>query len=204
VDLSSTDVRPRVVRAYLSRQDFEDVENSCPMIALPTDVARSGISAKRAFETVFKAMVSVLERSLIHRRRKNTDGHKRSARHSGQVLILEGFAAMHGCASGPTGHGRVRADRRPRRTSHFRGWHAVTRGNADIDEHVHQVMRDFSMCDDEQTHRTLASASLDVLIFGSRTAFCPLYLVRSLPFRTGRRTIAAFQSIVLKKCDRSI
>jgi TetR/AcrR family transcriptional regulator, transcriptional repressor for nem operon len=49
----------------LSRQHFDDVENSCPMVALPTDVARSGRSAKIAFETVFKAMVSVLERSLI-------------------------------------------------------------------------------------------------------------------------------------------
>ncbi len=65
VDLSSTDVGPQVVRAYLSRQHFEDVENSCPMTALPTDVARSGKTAKRAFETVFKAMVSVLERSSI-------------------------------------------------------------------------------------------------------------------------------------------
>jgi TetR/AcrR family transcriptional repressor of nem operon len=64
VDLSSTDVGSQVVRAYLSRQHFEDVENSCPMVALPTDVARSGANAKRAFETVFKAMVSVLERSL--------------------------------------------------------------------------------------------------------------------------------------------
>ena len=40
VDLSSTDVGPQVVRAYLSRQHFEDVENSCPMVALPTDVSR--------------------------------------------------------------------------------------------------------------------------------------------------------------------
>lgn len=63
VDLSSGDVGPQVVRAYLSRQHFEDVENSCPMTALPTDVARSSVSTKRAFETVFKAMVSVLERS---------------------------------------------------------------------------------------------------------------------------------------------
>jgi TetR/AcrR family transcriptional regulator, transcriptional repressor for nem operon len=30
VDLSSTDVGSQVVRAYLSRQHFEDVENSCP------------------------------------------------------------------------------------------------------------------------------------------------------------------------------
>src|SRR5258708_5256526 len=64
VDLSSTDVGPQIVRAYLSRAHFEDVENSCPMVALPTDVARSGAPARRAFQTVFRAMVSVLERSL--------------------------------------------------------------------------------------------------------------------------------------------
>jgi TetR/AcrR family transcriptional repressor of nem operon len=69
VDLSSTDAGPQVVRAYLSSQHFEDVENSCPMVALPTDVARSGPSAKRAFETVFLAMVSVLERSLVDKGR---------------------------------------------------------------------------------------------------------------------------------------
>jgi len=69
VDLASRDVGPQVVRAYLSRQHFEDVENSCPMVALPTDVTRSGESAKHAFETVFGAMVSVLERSLKQGRR---------------------------------------------------------------------------------------------------------------------------------------
>ncbi|PYT91802.1 MAG: TetR/AcrR family transcriptional regulator [Acidobacteria bacterium] len=68
VDLSSTGVGPQVVRAYLSRQHYEDVENSCPMVALPTDVARSGVTAKRAFETIFKAMVSVLERSLTDKK----------------------------------------------------------------------------------------------------------------------------------------
>jgi TetR/AcrR family transcriptional regulator, transcriptional repressor for nem operon len=69
VDLSSMDVGPQVVRAYLSRQHFEDVENSCPMVALPADVTRGGKSAKRAFETVFTAMVSILERSLEQSRR---------------------------------------------------------------------------------------------------------------------------------------
>src|SRR5437868_6956158 len=68
VDLSGTDVGGQVVSAYLSRQHFEDIENSCPMVALPTDVARSGVSARRAFETVFRAMVSVLERSLINKK----------------------------------------------------------------------------------------------------------------------------------------
>jgi len=49
VDLSATDVGSQIVRAYLSRQHYEDVENSCPMVALPTDVARSGSSAKAAY-----------------------------------------------------------------------------------------------------------------------------------------------------------
>ena len=64
VDLSSGDVGSQVVRAYLSRQHFENVEDSCPMVALPTDVARSGKPARSAFEAVFRSMVSVLERSL--------------------------------------------------------------------------------------------------------------------------------------------
>jgi TetR/AcrR family transcriptional repressor of nem operon len=64
VDLKSTDVGRQVVRAYLSRQHFEDVENSCPMVALPSDVTRCDANAKSAFQVVFLAMVSVLERSM--------------------------------------------------------------------------------------------------------------------------------------------
>ena len=64
VDMKSAAVGPQVIRAYLSRQHFEDIENSCPMVALPTDVTRSGESARRAFEKVFSAMVSLLERSI--------------------------------------------------------------------------------------------------------------------------------------------
>jgi TetR/AcrR family transcriptional regulator, transcriptional repressor for nem operon len=64
VDMTSGDVGPQIVRAYLSRQHFEDVGNSCPMVALPSDVARSGKSAKGAFENVFRAMTGVLEHSL--------------------------------------------------------------------------------------------------------------------------------------------
>ena len=75
VDLSATDVGAQVVNAYLSRQHFEDVENSCPMVALPTDAARSGEPVKRAFETVFRAMVSMLERSLT---RKRTESRARA------------------------------------------------------------------------------------------------------------------------------
>jgi len=78
VDLAGRDVGPQVVRAYLSRQHYEDVENSCPMVALPTDVSRSDKRARRAFETVFAAMVSVLERSMR--------GNGRNRRHAAQAI----------------------------------------------------------------------------------------------------------------------
>jgi len=71
VDLSSTDVGTQIVRAYLSRQHFENVENSCPMAALPSYVAHGSKNVKRAFETVFKAMVGVLERSLTDKKRSS-------------------------------------------------------------------------------------------------------------------------------------
>ena len=41
IDPTSAEAAPQIVRAYLSRQHFDDVENSCPMVALPNDVARS-------------------------------------------------------------------------------------------------------------------------------------------------------------------
>jgi TetR/AcrR family transcriptional regulator, transcriptional repressor for nem operon len=69
VDLKSTDAGAQVIRAYLSEQHFEDVENSCPMVALPVDVTRGDARLKRAFETVFAAMVNILERSMNGRGR---------------------------------------------------------------------------------------------------------------------------------------
>jgi TetR/AcrR family transcriptional regulator, transcriptional repressor for nem operon len=92
VDLSSTGVGPQVVRAYLSRQHYEDVENSCPMVALPSDVARSSESAKGAFETVFKAMVSVLERSLVDKeRRRKTRARAIAALCVGGMVVARGM-----------------------------------------------------------------------------------------------------------------
>jgi TetR/AcrR family transcriptional regulator, transcriptional repressor for nem operon len=64
IELSAPQVGPQIVRAYLSRQHYEAKEDSCPMVALPSDVARAGRDAKRAFETVFSAMVGFLERDV--------------------------------------------------------------------------------------------------------------------------------------------
>ncbi|MGB8028409.1 MAG: TetR/AcrR family transcriptional regulator [Terracidiphilus sp.] len=70
INPSSTDFGAQVIRAYLSRQHFDDVENSCPMVALPADVTRGDVRLKRAFESVFAAMVSILERSMNSRGRE--------------------------------------------------------------------------------------------------------------------------------------
>lgn len=64
IDLTAVDIGPQIVRAYLSRQHLQNIANSCPMVALPSDAARSGPSAKKAFERVFKARVRTLERGL--------------------------------------------------------------------------------------------------------------------------------------------
>lgn len=68
IDSGAGQMGPCVVRAYLSRQHFENIEGSCPMIALPSDVARAAQKTKRAFESVFGAMVHFLERDLQNSR----------------------------------------------------------------------------------------------------------------------------------------
>jgi AcrR family transcriptional regulator len=71
VDFSSTDAAQQVISAYLSRQHFGDVDASCPMVTLPSDVARSDRTVRQAFEAVFKAMVDLFAESL--RRKKSPD-----------------------------------------------------------------------------------------------------------------------------------
>lgn len=73
IDLASSKAGPQIVRAYLSLQHYDDVENSCPMTALPSDVARSDEKVKAAFETVFQAMVKLLGRDLKRGRKRETN-----------------------------------------------------------------------------------------------------------------------------------
>jgi TetR/AcrR family transcriptional repressor of nem operon len=71
IDSQAPDFGAQIIHAYLSRQHFEDVANSCPMVALPSYVARSGPKARRAFETVFRAMVDTLHRTQPTRRTRH-------------------------------------------------------------------------------------------------------------------------------------
>src|SRR6266550_6388302 len=81
---ASSEAAAQVVRAYLSHQHFEDVESSCPMVTLSTDVMRSDRNAKHAFEIVFTAMVGELERS------GSTDNRQRRAKAQAVAALCVG------------------------------------------------------------------------------------------------------------------
>jgi AcrR family transcriptional regulator len=85
-NLNSPDMAAQIVRAYLSRQHYDDVENSCPMVALPCDVARSSPAVKSAFESVFKAMVAALERDVA-----GTPRERRAAAMAVAALCIGGM-----------------------------------------------------------------------------------------------------------------
>jgi TetR/AcrR family transcriptional repressor of nem operon len=53
-----------IVNAYLSREHFDDRDGSCPVIALPSDVARAGKGVKTAFRQVLDKMVEVFAANL--------------------------------------------------------------------------------------------------------------------------------------------
>src|SRR5262249_22764078 len=63
-DLAAREVAQQLIDAYLSREHFDDVEGSCPMVTLASDVARSGQVVKRAFERVFVGMTKVFDEAL--------------------------------------------------------------------------------------------------------------------------------------------
>jgi TetR/AcrR family transcriptional repressor of nem operon len=53
-----------IVDAYLSRDHFDDVDGSCPLIGLPSDVARSSQAVKAAYREVAESMVRIFEANL--------------------------------------------------------------------------------------------------------------------------------------------
>ncbi len=55
-----------IVDAYLSREHLEDRDGSCPMVGLPSDVARGGSKLKSAFQQVLEMMVGVFEAGMPH------------------------------------------------------------------------------------------------------------------------------------------
>jgi TetR/AcrR family transcriptional repressor of nem operon len=54
----------QMVNAYLSRQHLDDLDLHCPMIALPSDVARAGPAVRRTYEMLLGGMVGIFERGV--------------------------------------------------------------------------------------------------------------------------------------------
>jgi len=54
----------RVVDAYFSRAHFDDRESCCPLVALSSDVARSGDGVKKAYREVLEKLVDIFEADL--------------------------------------------------------------------------------------------------------------------------------------------
>jgi len=54
-----------IVNAYLSREHLDDREGSCPLVALPSDVARGGKAVKAAFRQVLGKMVEIFSANLL-------------------------------------------------------------------------------------------------------------------------------------------
>src|SRR5258708_3158829 len=54
----------RVVDAYFARDHFIDRESCCPLIALPSDVARGGDAVKGAYREVLERLVEIFQLDL--------------------------------------------------------------------------------------------------------------------------------------------
>jgi AcrR family transcriptional regulator len=54
----------RIVDAYFSLDHFDDRESCCPLIALPSDVARSNGPVREAYEDVLRKLLRLLQADL--------------------------------------------------------------------------------------------------------------------------------------------
>ena len=54
----------QMITAYLSGEHLGDLEGQCPMIALPSDIARAGAPVRTAYAGLLEAMTGLLSASL--------------------------------------------------------------------------------------------------------------------------------------------
>ena len=66
----------RFVDAYLSQHHLGDQNGMCPLIALPSDVGRSGPDVKAGYQKLFEGMVRIFEQSL--KPSHGQDAHQRA------------------------------------------------------------------------------------------------------------------------------
>jgi TetR/AcrR family transcriptional regulator, transcriptional repressor for nem operon len=64
----------QIVRDYLSERHQDDIDNGCPMIALPADVSRTDPSVRAAFESALRLMIDMFQEELG----RGSAGHARN------------------------------------------------------------------------------------------------------------------------------
>jgi AcrR family transcriptional regulator len=74
----SSDMVMNMVKSYLSDEHLDDIEGQCPMIALPSDVARANDSVREAYQGLLESMVWLFDRCI--------DGDEQASRQ--QALVL--------------------------------------------------------------------------------------------------------------------
>jgi TetR/AcrR family transcriptional repressor of nem operon len=75
IDPRASEVAAEIIDDYLSVAHFENIDGTCPLIALPNDVARTEQSVKQAFESVLKVLIDIFEQGL---ERKGEAARKRA------------------------------------------------------------------------------------------------------------------------------
>jgi AcrR family transcriptional regulator len=75
IDPRAPGIAAQIIGDYLSVGAFQNIDGSCPLIALPNDVSRTEQSVKRAFESVLKVLVDIFEQGL---ERKGEPARKRA------------------------------------------------------------------------------------------------------------------------------
>lgn len=75
-----------MLAAYLSKEHLEDLDGQCPMIALPSDIARSNPEVQAAYQQLLVAMVGLFENSLA--------GPPRAANRNALVLAALSVGGM--------------------------------------------------------------------------------------------------------------
>ena len=64
IDPRAVNNAAQFVRDYLSLEQFEDMDGSCPLIAVPGEFLRREVRVRQAFETVLKVMIDVFKQAL--------------------------------------------------------------------------------------------------------------------------------------------
>lgn len=63
-DNPTREMAMQMVSSYLSEEHLGDLDGQCPMIALPSDIARARVGVRHAFQDLLEAMVGLFEGSL--------------------------------------------------------------------------------------------------------------------------------------------